>query len=174
MIASSTAESNLDTLLDSDSVGGRMITKSPRDPSEKHEPEDDDDDDDTDNEDEEPTKEEEEEHLALADSSFGTVAEDVGYVRALQASKYRMMTSIEEFHDARTDRRDIRLEIDVVRGHRTAYETELLDVHQTYLSSEARNKALLARLETLKTHMSHMEWQRRSAEDFAIRQMMRT
>ncbi|GKE94454.1 hypothetical protein Tco_1579309 [Tanacetum coccineum] len=65
-------------------------------------------------------------------------AEDVGYVRALQASEHRMMTFIEEvnlrvsyqaqvrrqeskdfytqLHDARTDRRDIRLEIDVVRG----------------------------------------------------------
>ncbi|GKD22165.1 hypothetical protein Tco_1223868, partial [Tanacetum coccineum] len=64
--------------------------------------------------------------------------EDVGYVRDLQTSKHRMMTSIEEFnlrvsyeaqvhrqesedfytqlHDARTDRRDIRLEIDVVIG----------------------------------------------------------
>ncbi|GJS58310.1 hypothetical protein Tco_0653094 [Tanacetum coccineum] len=74
-------------------------------------------------------------------------AEDVGYVRALQASENRMMTSIEEvnlrvsyqaqirrqesedfytqLHNARTDRRDIRLEIDVVRGQRTAYETEL-------------------------------------------------
>ncbi|GKC79160.1 hypothetical protein Tco_1129934, partial [Tanacetum coccineum] len=42
--------------------------------------------------------------------------------------------------DARTDRRDIRLEIDVVRGQRTTYKTEL---HE-------------------------------SAEDFAVRQMMRT
>ncbi|GKA12094.1 hypothetical protein Tco_0691640 [Tanacetum coccineum] len=67
--------------------------------------------------------------------------------QALQASEHRMMTSIKEvnlrvrywahvrrqesedfytqLHDARTDRRDIRLEIDVVRGQRTAYETEL-------------------------------------------------
>ncbi|GKA09053.1 hypothetical protein Tco_0688384 [Tanacetum coccineum] len=86
-------------------------------------------------------------------------AEDVGYVRALQASKHRMMTSIEEvnlrvsyqtqvrrqesedfythLHDAQTDRRDIRLEIDVVRGQRTAYETELHEVRQAYLSFEA-------------------------------------
>nr|GEU30889.1 putative reverse transcriptase domain-containing protein [Tanacetum cinerariifolium] len=71
----------------------------------------------------------------------------VGYVRALQTSKRRMMTSIDEvnlrvsyqvkvrkkeskyfytqLHDAQTDRRDIRLEIDVVRGQRTAYKTEL-------------------------------------------------
>ncbi|GJV51496.1 hypothetical protein Tco_1447237 [Tanacetum coccineum] len=75
-------------------------------------------------------------------------AKDVGYVRALKASEHRMMTSIEEvnlrfsyqaqirkqesedfytqLHDARTDRKDIRLEIDVVRGQRTAYETGLL------------------------------------------------
>ncbi|GJW58220.1 hypothetical protein Tco_0104951 [Tanacetum coccineum] len=56
-----------------------------------------------------------------------------------------------------TDRRDIRLEIDVVRGQRTAYETELHKVRQAYLSSEAQNRALLARLETLETHMSRME-----------------
>ncbi|GKC83999.1 hypothetical protein Tco_1139716, partial [Tanacetum coccineum] len=74
-------------------------------------------------------------------------AEDDGYVRSLQASEHMMMTSIEEvnlrvsyqaqvhkkesedfytqLHDAHTDRRDIRLEIDVVRGQRTAYETVL-------------------------------------------------
>ncbi|GKE01275.1 hypothetical protein Tco_1389258 [Tanacetum coccineum] len=122
--------------------------------------------------------------------------EDVGYVRALQASEHRMMTSIEEvnlrvsyqaqvrrqeseifytqLHDARTDRRDIRLEIDVVRGQRTAYETELHEVRQAYLSFEAQNRALLARLETLETHMSRMEWQRQRAEDDAVRQIMRT
>ncbi|GKE39950.1 hypothetical protein Tco_1463355, partial [Tanacetum coccineum] len=86
-------------------------------------------------------------------------AEDVGYVRALQPSEHRMMTSIKkvnlrvsyqahvrrqesedfytQLHDARTDRRDIRLEIDV-------------------------------------THMSRMEWQRQSAEDLVVRQMTRT
>ncbi|GJU16598.1 hypothetical protein Tco_1144564 [Tanacetum coccineum] len=98
-------------------------------------------------------------------------AEDVGYVRALQASERRMMNSIEEvnlrvsyqaqvrrqeseifytqLHDVRTDRRDTRLEIDVVRGQRTAYETELHEVRQAYLRSEAQNRALLAQLETL-------------------------
>ncbi|GKB99206.1 hypothetical protein Tco_0985343 [Tanacetum coccineum] len=118
-------------------------------------------------------------------------AEDVGYVRALQAFEHRMMTSIEEvnlrvsyqaqvhrqksedfytqLHDAQTDRRDIRLQIDVVRGQRTAYETELHEVRQAYLSYEAWNRALLARLETLESHMSCMEWQRQSAEDRAVR-----
>ncbi|GJS22383.1 hypothetical protein Tco_0451015 [Tanacetum coccineum] len=123
-------------------------------------------------------------------------AVDVGYVRALQASEQRMMTFIEEvnlrvsyqaqvhrresedfytqLHDAQTDRRDIRIEIDVVRGQRTAFETELHEVRQAYLSSEAQNRALLARIETLETHMSRMEWKRQSAEDFAVKQMMRT
>nr|GEZ88943.1 putative reverse transcriptase domain-containing protein [Tanacetum cinerariifolium] len=95
-------------------------------------------------------------------------AEDASYVRALQAFERRMMTFIEEVNlrvsyqaqvrrqesenfytqllDAQTDRRDIRLEIDV---------------------------ELLARLEMLETHMSHMEWQRQSAEDLAVTQMMR-
>ncbi|GJW57243.1 putative reverse transcriptase domain-containing protein [Tanacetum coccineum] len=116
-------------------------------------------------------------------------AEDVGYVKALQAFERRMMTSMEEvnlrinyqaqvrrrenedfytqLHDAQTDRIDIRLEIDVVRGQRTAYETELHEVRQAYLSFEARNMALLARLKTPETHMSRMEWQRQSAKDFA-------
>ncbi|GKD96044.1 putative reverse transcriptase domain-containing protein, partial [Tanacetum coccineum] len=93
-------------------------------------------------------------------------AEDVGYVRALQTSEHKMMTSIEEvnlrvsyqvqvrrqeskifytqLHDAWTDRRDIRLKIDVVRGQRTAYE--------------------------IKLH----EWQRQRAEDDTVRQVMRT
>ncbi|GKB49169.1 putative reverse transcriptase domain-containing protein [Tanacetum coccineum] len=66
---------------------------------------------------------------------------------AWKASEHMMMTSIEEvnlrvsyqaqvrrresedfytqLHDAQTDRRDIRLEIDGVRGQRTAYETKL-------------------------------------------------
>ncbi|GJR01188.1 hypothetical protein Tco_0524172 [Tanacetum coccineum] len=118
--------------------------------------------------------------------------EDVGYVRALQAFEHNMMTSIEEvnlrvsyqaqfrrkesedfytqLHDARTNRRDIRLEIDVVRGQKAAYETELHTVRQVYLSSEAQNRALLVRLETLKTHMSRMEWQRQSAKDDAVKE----
>nr|GEV18913.1 putative reverse transcriptase domain-containing protein [Tanacetum cinerariifolium] len=67
-------------------------------------------------------------------------AKDVGYVRALQASELRMMTSIEEVN-LRTDRRDIRLEVNVAKGQRTAYETKL--------------------------------YERQSAEDLAVTQMMR-
>ncbi|GJY84872.1 putative reverse transcriptase domain-containing protein [Tanacetum coccineum] len=116
--------------------------------------------------------------------------------KAEDASEHKIMTSIEEvnlrvsyqaqirtqeskdfytrLYDARTDRRDIRLEVDVVTGQRTAYETKLHEVRQAYLSSEAQNRTLLAQLETLETHMSRMEWQRQRAEDDAVRQMMRT
>ncbi|GJS27407.1 hypothetical protein Tco_0488027 [Tanacetum coccineum] len=82
-------------------------------------------------------------------------AKDVGYVHRRESEDFYT-----QLHDSRTDHRDIRLEIDVVRGQRTAYETELHEVHQAYLSSKARNKALLARRETLETHISRMEWQR--------------
>nr|GFA75580.1 hypothetical protein [Tanacetum cinerariifolium] len=121
--------------------------------------------------------------------------EDVGYVKALQASERRMMTSIKEvnlrvsyqaqvhrqeskpfytqLHDGQTNRRDIRLKTNVVRGQRTVYKIELQEVHQAYLSSEARNRVLLVRLETIETHVSRMEWQRQSAEDLAVTQMMR-
>ncbi|GJR73382.1 putative reverse transcriptase domain-containing protein [Tanacetum coccineum] len=47
-------------------------------------------------------------------------AEGVGYVHRQDIEIFYT-----QLHDARTDRRDIRLEIDVVRGQRTAYETEL-------------------------------------------------
>nr|GEY92920.1 hypothetical protein [Tanacetum cinerariifolium] len=89
-------------------------------------------------------------------------AEDASYVRALQAFEHRMMTSIEE----------VNLRVSY-QAQRIAYETELQEVHQAYLSSEARNRELLARLKTLETHMSRMEWQRQSAEDLAVTQMMR-
>nr|GEV26582.1 putative reverse transcriptase domain-containing protein [Tanacetum cinerariifolium] len=106
-------------------------------------------------------------HDARTISRAADRAEDVGYVRALQASEHRMMTLIEEvnlrityrgpssqareyfhtqLHDAQIDRRDIGPEIDV---------------------------ALLARLEVLETHVSRMEWQRHSAKDLEVTQMMR-
>ncbi|GJR04649.1 hypothetical protein Tco_0527633 [Tanacetum coccineum] len=103
-------------------------------------------------------------HDAWTMSRAADRAEDVSYVRALQASEHRMMTCIEEvnlkvsyqaqvrrkesedfyiqLHDSQTDRNDIRLKIDVVRGQRTAYETEL---HE-----------------------------RQAVEDRAVKQMMRT
>nr|GEZ91377.1 hypothetical protein [Tanacetum cinerariifolium] len=53
--------------------------------------------------------------------------------------------------DAQTDRRDIRLEIDVVRGQRTAYETELQEHQSTEdlaVTQMMRIQALEARART--------------------------
>nr|GEU74111.1 putative reverse transcriptase domain-containing protein [Tanacetum cinerariifolium] len=107
------------------------------DPSEEHEPEDDDEDPEEDpNEEHEPEDEDTREpfedsneteppgHDAQTIARVADRAQDVGYVRALQASEQRMMSFIEKVN-LRTDRRDIRLEIDIVRGQRTAYKTEL-------------------------------------------------
>nr|GEV37517.1 hypothetical protein [Tanacetum cinerariifolium] len=97
--------------------------------------------------------------------------EDVGYVRALQASEHKMMTFIEETNLRISYQAHVRRQ--EMRGQMTAYKTELHEVRHAYLSSKARNRALLARLENLETHMSRIEWQRQSAEDLTIRQMMR-
>nr|GEV18315.1 hypothetical protein [Tanacetum cinerariifolium] len=88
-------------------------------------------------------------------------AEDVGYVRALQASEQRMMTSIEEVN------------LRVSYQAQVRRQEKLQELHQAYLSFKARNRALLVRLETLKTHMSRMKWQHQSTEDIAVTQMMR-
>ncbi|GJZ28517.1 putative reverse transcriptase domain-containing protein [Tanacetum coccineum] len=72
-------------------------------------------------------------------------AEDIGYARALQASEHRMMTSVEEVNLR------VSYQVDIVRGQRTTYETKLQE-----------------------THMTRIEWQRQSAEDRAVRHMMRT
>nr|GEV13030.1 hypothetical protein [Tanacetum cinerariifolium]GEW74923.1 hypothetical protein [Tanacetum cinerariifolium] len=79
-----------------------------------------------------------------------------------------------KLHDAQTDRRDIKLEIDVVKGQKTTYEIELREVRQAYLSFEAQNRALLVRLETLKTYVSHMEWKRQTVDDHTIAHKMHT
>ncbi|GJS36317.1 hypothetical protein Tco_0534699 [Tanacetum coccineum] len=87
-------------------------------------------------------------HDARTIARAADIVEDVGYVRALQASEHRMMTSIEkvnlrvsyqtqvrrqesedfytQLHDARTDRRDIRLRMFVVRAGTSAYETDMV------------------------------------------------
>nr|GEX71694.1 putative reverse transcriptase domain-containing protein [Tanacetum cinerariifolium] len=87
------------------------------------------------------------ESSASASAAARAPRKDVGYVRALQASERRLMTSNEEVN--------------------------LREVHQAYLSSKAQNRTLLVRLETLETHMSRMEWQCQSAKDLAVTQMMR-
>ncbi|GJT39022.1 hypothetical protein Tco_0938887 [Tanacetum coccineum] len=79
----------------------------------------------------------------------------VNMLRAGQASEHRMMASIEEVNL----KISYQAQIDVVRCQMTAYETIYDDMRtsQAYLSFEDQNMALLARLETLETHMSRMD-----------------
>nr|GEW75069.1 hypothetical protein [Tanacetum cinerariifolium] len=84
--------------------------------------------------------------------------EDVGYVRALQASEHRMMTSIEDVNlrvsyqthvrrkesadfytlllDARTDRRDIRLMIDVRQSAKDLPVTQMMRIYALDASAQ--------------------------------------
>nr|GEW61271.1 reverse transcriptase domain-containing protein [Tanacetum cinerariifolium] len=59
-------------------------------------------------------------HDAWTIAKVVDIAEDVGYVHRRESEDFYT-----QLHDAQTDRKDIRLEIVVVRGQRTTYETEL-------------------------------------------------
>nr|GEY88231.1 hypothetical protein [Tanacetum cinerariifolium] len=91
-------------------------------------------------------------------------AKDASYVRRQESENFYT-----QLLDAQTDRRDIRLEIDVVRGMSSDVGCSLAIENS---SSEAQNRKLLARLETLETHMSRMKWQCQSTEDLVVTQMM--
>nr|GEV62240.1 hypothetical protein [Tanacetum cinerariifolium] len=121
-------------------------------------------------------------------------AEDARYVRALQASKRRMISSIEEVNlrvsyqaqvrrqesenfytrllDAQTDRRDIRLNIDVVRGQRTAYETDLQESAKDLAVTQMMRIHTLearARADTMKDADSNCEIKKLEIELLNIR-----
>nr|GFD03422.1 hypothetical protein [Tanacetum cinerariifolium] len=61
-----------------------------------------------------------------------TSIEEVNLRISYQAQVHRQESKYfyTQLHDAQTDHKDIRLEIDVVRGQRTAYET-VLQEHQS-------------------------------------------
>nr|GFC91996.1 hypothetical protein [Tanacetum cinerariifolium] len=107
--------------------------------------------------------------------------------RDLHASEHMMMTSIEEvnlrisyqaqvhrqeskyfytqLHDAQTDRRDTRLEIDVVRGQRITYETEL---------QETDRRDIRLEIDVVRGQRTAYEIElHENAEDLAVTQMMR-
>nr|GEW82628.1 hypothetical protein [Tanacetum cinerariifolium] len=95
----------------------------------------------------------------IAESSTAAAARHLGVsmILSILLKQDRGMTSIEEVN------------LRVSYQAQVRRQEKLQEVHKAYLSSEARNRALLVRLETLKTHMSRME----SVEDLAITQMIR-
>nr|GEV40269.1 hypothetical protein [Tanacetum cinerariifolium] len=94
-------------------------------------------------------------------------AEDVGYDRALQASERRMMTSIEEVNLR------VSYQAQVRRQKSEYFYTHFMMLKPAADTLDSRLMEMLARLEILETHMSRMKWQRQSAEDLAVTQMMR-
>nr|GEV77302.1 transposon Ty3-I Gag-Pol polyprotein [Tanacetum cinerariifolium] len=122
-------------------------------------------------------------HDARTITKVADRAEDVGYVRDLHAFEHRMMTSFEEvnlrisyqaqvrrheskyfytqLYDSQTDHKDIRLEIDVVRGQMTAYETELQErqsAEDLAVTQMMRIHALEARARTDTVEDASISW----------------
>ncbi|GJV98102.1 hypothetical protein Tco_1549679 [Tanacetum coccineum] len=77
-------------------------------------------------------------------------------------------------HDAQKDRAAVRAEIEVLRRERLAYEQESMETRQALARSEAYCRALEARVTVLETEVRHHEWQRQTADDFAVQHIMRT
>ncbi|GKF93626.1 hypothetical protein Tco_0283326, partial [Tanacetum coccineum] len=83
---------------------------------------------------EEDDDEDSEEDLETRRRRVGISIEEVNLRVSYEAQVHRKESGdfYTQLLDAQTDRRDIRLEIDVVRGQRTAYEIELHEVRQAY------------------------------------------
>nr|GEV76124.1 reverse transcriptase domain-containing protein [Tanacetum cinerariifolium] len=77
-------------------------------------------------------------------------------------------------NDAQEDRAAVRAEIEVLRRERLAYEQESIQIHKALTKSEAYSRTLEARVAVLETQTHHHEWQRKTADDFAVQHIMRT
>ncbi|GKF55269.1 hypothetical protein Tco_0165609 [Tanacetum coccineum] len=80
-----------------------------------------------------------------------------------------------QHHDAQKDRAAVRAKIEVLRRERLAYELESIETRQALARSEARCRALEARVTVLETEVHRHEWQRQVADnDLAVQHIMRT
>nr|GEX35383.1 hypothetical protein [Tanacetum cinerariifolium] len=68
----------------------------------------------------------------------------------------------------------VRAEIEVLRRERLAYEQEGIQNCEALARSEAYCRALEARVVVLETQARRHEWQRQTADDFAVQHIMRT
>ncbi|GJX01989.1 hypothetical protein Tco_0185902 [Tanacetum coccineum] len=76
-------------------------------------------------------------------------------------------------HDAQKDRAAVRVEIEVLRRERLAYEQESRETRQALARSEAYRRALEAQITVLETQARRHEWQRQDVNDRAMRHIMR-
>nr|GEY46976.1 putative reverse transcriptase domain-containing protein [Tanacetum cinerariifolium] len=70
------------------------------------------------------------------------------------------------------DRAAVRVEIEVLRSERLAYEQEGIQTREALARSEAYCKALEARVAVLESHACRLEWQHQAAYDFAVQHIM--
>nr|GEW74028.1 hypothetical protein [Tanacetum cinerariifolium] len=77
-------------------------------------------------------------------------------------------------HDAQKDRAAVGAEIEVLRRQRLAYEQESIQIHKALARSEAYSRILEVRVAVLETQAHRHEWQRQTADDFAVQHIMRT
>nr|GFA18549.1 hypothetical protein [Tanacetum cinerariifolium] len=77
-------------------------------------------------------------------------------------------------HDAQEDRAAVRSEIGVLRRERLAYEQESIQIREVLKKFEAYSRTLEARVAVLETQAHRHEWQRQTADDFAVQHIMRT
>nr|GEX70959.1 hypothetical protein [Tanacetum cinerariifolium] len=77
-------------------------------------------------------------------------------------------------HDAQEDRAAVRAEIGVLRRERLAYEQESIQIREALKKFKAYSRTLEARVAVLETQAHRHEWQRQTADDFAVQHIMRT
>nr|GFC23292.1 hypothetical protein [Tanacetum cinerariifolium] len=68
----------------------------------------------------------------------------------------------------------VRAEIEVLRRERLAYEQESIQTREALARSEAYSRTLEALVAVLETQARRHEWQRQTADDFAVQHIMRT
>nr|GFB29390.1 hypothetical protein [Tanacetum cinerariifolium] len=87
-------------------------------------------------------------------------------------TKRRMMIALEMVN--MRDHEAVRAEIEVLRRERLGYEQEIIQTHEALARSEAYSRALEARVAVLETQARRHEWQRQTANDFVVQNIMRT
>nr|GEZ55964.1 hypothetical protein [Tanacetum cinerariifolium] len=79
-----------------------------------------------------------------------------------------------EMVNMREDRAAVRAEIEVLRRERLAYVQESIQIREALAGSKAYSRTLKARVAVLKSQARRHEWQRQTANDFAVQHIMRT
>nr|GEW91533.1 putative reverse transcriptase domain-containing protein [Tanacetum cinerariifolium] len=98
---------------------------------------------------------------------------DCSFVDTMETSR-ESLEFYSRHHDAQKDHVAVRAEIEVLRRERLAYEQESIQTRKALARSEAYSRALETRVAVLETQAHRHEWQRQTADDFAVQHIMRT